>query len=368
MKNAIYEQLFWVTKMLMSICIPTYNRAEQVEKCVKECLEIEGDFFEVVVVDDCSSDDTFKRIGMIKDDRLRYIRNNVNMGFSNMARGLKEGKGEYCLFLGDKDRICADDWNNIIKKLQNNRSASIFHWKYYGKDNIVIRNVTCSNQNRLCKRTFDSLLHAKYHFAYSAAFMFRREDIDRVWGDIDKTSLIWRLYPQAVLAIFLSLCGDTVYLEDLKTVRKDEDIRIHYKQTYEGLDVPYWHLDSRRVQNQEWIDLIFKLDVDEELRCHLIHTVCVEAIKQYGVYYELIKEDSIYKNSLVAEAEDIVKEDRGDSYKEIIKKCRKDEKNLLDYSNRVGKWKQKYLRLEIEYYMRRLKMKKLVFRQIRVLV
>ena len=70
--------------ILLSICIPTYNRADIVYECVKECLKISGDDIEVVVNDNCSTDDTKGKLEKIVDKRFRYYRNNENIGYSNL--------------------------------------------------------------------------------------------------------------------------------------------------------------------------------------------------------------------------------------------------------------------------------------------
>ena len=354
-------------EILVSICIPTFNRSEQVEKCVKDCLKIDGEFFEIVVVDDCSNDDTQDRIRAIRDSRVRYIKNEKNMGFPNMARALMEGKGEYCLLLGDKDVLHCLDWDNLIQTIQRNENVSIYHWKYYGKNRRIIRNVTKANQNKLQKASFEALLHAKYHFAESAAFMYRRDDIIKVWDSIDKSMLIWKFYPQVVLAILLATCGDSVYLKDMRTVCREEERRIHYKQTYGDTKYPYWHIDSRSIQNKEWISFLYSLDLNEKTRRHMIHTICVESIKQFASYYLLINNKESGDNPLLIEAEEIIKKDRKQKLKTIYDKMFKRETVILEYAKIVGDWKNKYLGLELEYCIRRSEMKRKTKRTIKAI-
>lgn len=63
-----------------SICLSTYNRSAQVVRAVESCIRQEYDDFEIVVVDDGSTDETLKRLSEIDDSRLHIIRHDQNLG------------------------------------------------------------------------------------------------------------------------------------------------------------------------------------------------------------------------------------------------------------------------------------------------
>lgn len=67
----------------ISVIIPTYNRANLIERSVRSVLDQTYDNLEVIVVDDCSTDDTGEVIEKIKDPRLRYNKLPSNQGVSN---------------------------------------------------------------------------------------------------------------------------------------------------------------------------------------------------------------------------------------------------------------------------------------------
>ena len=54
----------------ISVIIPTYNRANLIERSVRSVLDQTYDNLEVIVVNDCSTDDTQEMIGRINDQRL----------------------------------------------------------------------------------------------------------------------------------------------------------------------------------------------------------------------------------------------------------------------------------------------------------
>jgi glycosyltransferase involved in cell wall biosynthesis len=100
--------------------IPTYNRAELVERAVHSVLSQTYSDLEVIVVDDASTDDTRDEIKALQDidHRVRYFRHDRNRGAQTARNtGIQAAKGEYVAFL-DSD----NEWLN--EKLQ--RQAALF--------------------------------------------------------------------------------------------------------------------------------------------------------------------------------------------------------------------------------------------------
>ena len=67
-------------KPLISICITTFNRCEKVYNLVSNILNYKGNEIEVIVVDNCSIDDTAILLAKIIDDRFQFIRNDTHIG------------------------------------------------------------------------------------------------------------------------------------------------------------------------------------------------------------------------------------------------------------------------------------------------
>ena len=91
--------------ILLSVCIPTRNRAELVHKLVLECLEIDSERIEVVVSDNFSNDATEELLSEISDKRFHYYRNSENTGADNIGRCVTKGNGKFSLLLRDKDLV-----------------------------------------------------------------------------------------------------------------------------------------------------------------------------------------------------------------------------------------------------------------------
>jgi glycosyltransferase involved in cell wall biosynthesis len=91
---------------LITIAIPTYNRARQVAACVASALAQKYRNIEVLVSDNASADNTQAALGDIKDSRLRVIRQERNIGLlPNWNACLQEARGDYFILLPDDDRL-----------------------------------------------------------------------------------------------------------------------------------------------------------------------------------------------------------------------------------------------------------------------
>jgi glycosyltransferase involved in cell wall biosynthesis len=89
-----------------SVVITTYNRARIVRRCLDSCLAQSWSDFEVIVVDDGSSDDTAARLEEYSDPRLRVIAHERNRGI-NPARftGASAARGEWVVVVDSDDEL-----------------------------------------------------------------------------------------------------------------------------------------------------------------------------------------------------------------------------------------------------------------------
>ncbi len=93
-----------VTKIRVSVCVPSYNYAHFLGGCLSSVLAQSGGDFELIVVDDCSTDGSEEVIRSFDDSRLRYLQNETHLGHIRTWNSLLSlARGEYVCFL------CADD-------------------------------------------------------------------------------------------------------------------------------------------------------------------------------------------------------------------------------------------------------------------
>jgi glycosyltransferase involved in cell wall biosynthesis len=88
----------------VSVCIPTYNRSRYLARAVSSVLEQTFEDFELVVVDNASVDDTSQVMAALKDKRIRYHRNESNLGMvGNWNRCVQLAQADYVAILHDDD-------------------------------------------------------------------------------------------------------------------------------------------------------------------------------------------------------------------------------------------------------------------------
>jgi len=121
---------------LVSIGIPTYNRAALLKRSIESALNQDYKNIEVIVSDNASTDETESvcRFYCDKDTRLKYVRHSKNRGPSaNFSDVLKNASGQFFMWLGDDDWIDAAYVTSCVQQLIRDRTMSLISGapKYY---------------------------------------------------------------------------------------------------------------------------------------------------------------------------------------------------------------------------------------------
>jgi glycosyltransferase involved in cell wall biosynthesis len=89
---------------LISVVIPTYNRVSCILPCIDSVIQQTYRHFELIIVDDGSTDGTLKLLESLTDPRIQIIRNKENRG-ANAARntGIQRAKGVFLAFQDSDD-------------------------------------------------------------------------------------------------------------------------------------------------------------------------------------------------------------------------------------------------------------------------
>lgn len=118
-----------MTKPLFSIIVTTFNNSKTIEKTIKSVINqtLNNDKYEIIVVDDKSTDDTLNKLNKYEVDNLRIYPLDTNSGGPSQPRniGFNYSNGKYIHFLD------GDDWLNL--NILENISS-----KYYSLDSDVI--------------------------------------------------------------------------------------------------------------------------------------------------------------------------------------------------------------------------------------
>ena len=174
-----------VKTTVVSILMPTYNRVGLLERSIKSILRQSFADFELLIVNDASTDGTKAYLDSLAahDARVRPIhnaRNNYPDISKNLNEGLMQARGKYIARLDDDDYWCDDE------KLQKQVSFLDSHPDYMivGGGTIVI-DENDTERFRYLKLETDEAIRSKALFANPfthSTVMFRREDAVAVGG------------------------------------------------------------------------------------------------------------------------------------------------------------------------------------------
>lgn len=105
--------------MLFSIILPTYNRAKLLPIAIESVLKQTYENWELIIIDDGSTDNTKEILGQFGDPRIKYIYQHNQERSAARNRGIKEAKGEWICFLDSDDSYAISrlaNWSSMLKK------------------------------------------------------------------------------------------------------------------------------------------------------------------------------------------------------------------------------------------------------------
>jgi len=206
----------------VTVCVPTYNRARHLASCLTSILAQTFPDFEVIVSDNCSPDDTGDVVRRFKDPRLRYVRNETNIGvFPNMNQCLDLARGDYVCILHDDDIYAPRFLEREAEMLDRHPSAGFVHCAVYQIDASGARRRLVRAYPEDCLRSGrgEFLRYLGGHNVCCSTVMARR-DMYRKTGGFDPMFLC----ADFLMWLRLSLKADVAYVaEPLVAVRVHEE-------------------------------------------------------------------------------------------------------------------------------------------------
>lgn len=231
----------------VSVVVPAFNRATTIGRSIDSVLNQTFDDFELIIVDDASTDDTIGVVAQYTDRRIRLLRHSANGGVSAARNtGLQTARGQYVAFL-DSD----DEWSprklakqvNQLNSLGDNvglvytgalvkdhLGRSEYRAPRYRGDiyrQLLVDNVITGSasgvmvRRSICQKVggFDETLPA-------------REDVD-YWLRIAQHSLVDYL-PEALVTIHASDSADRISLSRSSLVEGRELFRKKHEEELKG--------------------------------------------------------------------------------------------------------------------------------------
>lgn len=161
---------------LISIVLPTYNGSRYLDRSVQSCLDQTYPYWELIIVDDASTDDTPQRIAqyVARDCRIRAIRHPTNRRLpAALNTGFAHVQGEYLTWTSDDNLYRAEALAKMLYFLKSHPTVDVVYTDYTLIDETgqALRSVAAQER--------DWLLRGNY---VGPCFLYRREVQEKV-GD-----------------------------------------------------------------------------------------------------------------------------------------------------------------------------------------
>ena len=127
----------------LSIIIPNYNKEKYLSKCLDSLCPLINDNVEIIVIDDCSTDNSISVLE--KYNQIKLIRNSQNMGVSESRNnGIRQARGRYICFIDSDDYVDNNYINVILNSIKSNEDLYIFDVYNNGNNNKYESNINGS--------------------------------------------------------------------------------------------------------------------------------------------------------------------------------------------------------------------------------
>jgi len=197
--------------MLLSICIPTFNRNNSLKNCLNSILisnQFLKDFdYEVCISDNCSEEDVTSTVLEFKKLNIVLNINSENLGFSrNAINCISMARGKFVWMIGDDDLILPNALNKIKSLIINNSNIDFFFLNSCYLD---------SNFLKKFSHPFDTNILKTQNMV--SICKLKKDKITNFWGVIDP-NVSWEF----LLGIFVSLFNKNKYLENINVLNQND--------------------------------------------------------------------------------------------------------------------------------------------------
>lgn len=249
-----------MSQPLLTICIPTYNRYNKLMPMLEQLLVCPRQDFEVVVQDNCSTDGTQNIKDVIKDERLRIIKNSFNIGgIINGYDSLYGAYGKYCMFCLDKDIVRGEKLSDFLDYLNTNPSIN------YG---ICELNVIADNEAVIYSSTLENFNFFVYRCRHPSGMFWNAELFHNtnIVPRILKSHALFGFFTELVMAECATIsAGGCFYRKQLIRTETPEESAKKKTLTYDVLQV-FFFPKNRIFEFKVYLGQLQTLRIPEKIK------------------------------------------------------------------------------------------------------
>ena len=177
------------TNTLVSIVVPTYNHSIYLKRALESIINQTYENWEVIVIDNHSTDNTFEVVANFKNNRIKYLKVH-NKGIIAISRniGIKSANGEWIAFLDSDDWWTRDKLEICIQSI-NEKVDFIYHDLEIIANNSRIFSRKKIKSRKLKKPVLIDLLTEGNEIGNSSVFV-RKKFLDEINGIDESKELV----------------------------------------------------------------------------------------------------------------------------------------------------------------------------------
>ncbi len=293
---------------MISIIITAYNAEKTIEKCISSILENDYNNYEIIIVNDGSTDKTEQIVELFASDKIKYF-SKPNTGVADSRNyGIEKAKGEYITFIDSDDYVKNDYFENLDEYIKE--GIEIIKRKA-----IIVKN---DKEEKIEGETFDKCTGEE---AFNK-LCFSDKYIDTLWSYIIKKSIFaennfqfskdrfhedFGLLPLIILKAKSMISLDSYnyyYVQTEGSIMRDNNLEKEIKKSEDAL----YHYDNiiKQIEN-------YNLEKRTKENIKIYCTNCIlQKLKilkgdEEKKYINKLKKRKIYKNIKARNVKQLIK-------------------------------------------------------------
>lgn len=187
----------------LSICIPAYNRAAVLPELMDSIVNQDFDDFNIVICEDNSPErDKIRAIVhsylLTYPGRIHYIENEKNLGYdANLRNLVANAQGEYCLFMGNDDLLCAGALQKVASALESHAHVGVIvrsYASFTGQPHNIDQTFRYFPEQRLFPAGPDSVTTVFRRSVVISGMVIHTESARRLATDRFDGTLLYQVY------------------------------------------------------------------------------------------------------------------------------------------------------------------------------
>ncbi|MBU1926089.1 MAG: glycosyltransferase family 2 protein [Candidatus Omnitrophica bacterium] len=271
----------------LSVCIPVYNGADTIRQTIQSILAQTFKDFELLIVDNASTDNTVNIVRSFTDNRIKLYLNEKNLGCGgNLEECKKIAGGDIVFYISADDIADKDALRRVYDAFQSSEDIGIVTRTYYWFSEDIFKAVRAEQQFRedLTVSINDSYDKVKSVIALSgqiSGIAFRKKFMKYTFSNI---------YFVEMASMVISVLKDTKAI-----ILKDNIVAV---RTGASCCNPVFFENSSMMTWYNLIDEKFREDKFKDLKKYLVKNyiannfVGLVQIKNYGTFTQLLREIS----------------------------------------------------------------------------